>query len=299
MARSVVLHGSWRVTVVRKDSDWAQRIVVTGAVSGVVPGVVGASETMSGDRWCLAVEHDFGGGWQASEYVHADPVKDRDGRASRIVASKDHYWPGDSHPDDLVLLLDHVGGTFEVAGLPLLVGDGLREGTQDVRFLAVTVRNSGWRPFGYDAVLDVSDAGRDTLARSGVVVEETWKPEALRETGQEAYGRAVGVPPLGPGEHGVVYFPVHADPALRADGADVEFVLTGAGGRERQVARMAGGPPPVQRPAVTSSGLIVCGDVSVHASTRPPVASPPPGTAARREARASDASVASGGHIPH
>jgi hypothetical protein len=48
------------------------------------------------------------GSWRASE--HADPVTDRGGRASRIVASKDHYWPGDSHPDDLVLLLDHVGG---------------------------------------------------------------------------------------------------------------------------------------------------------------------------------------------
>jgi hypothetical protein len=286
MARSVVLHGSWRVTVVRKDSHWAQRVVVTGAANGVMPGVVGASETVSGDRWRLAVEHDSGGGWRPSEYVHADPVKDRDGRASRIVASKDHYWPGDSHPNDLVLLLDHVGGTFEVTGMPRLVGDGLRDDPADARFLAVTVRNSGYRAFGYETVLDVTDAGRDALARSGVVVEESWEPEALRETGQEAYGRAVGVPPLDPGDQGVVYFPVRGGPA---DGVDVEFVLVGAGGRERQVARMAG-PPSVRRPPVTASGLIVSGDVvGVHASTRPPAGRSQEvrGTAAHQEARSS------------
>lgn len=294
MARSVVLHGSWRVTVVRKDSYWAQRVVVTGAANGVVPGVVGASETMSGDHWSLAVEHDPGGGWRASEYVHADPVKDRDGRASRIVASKDHYWPGDSHPDDLVLLLDHVGGTFEVTGMPRLVGDGLRDDAEGTRFLAVTVRNSGYRAFGYETVLDVTDAGRDALARKGVVVEEDWEPEALRKTGQEAYGRAVGVPPLDPGDQGVVYFPVRAGAGL-PDGVDVEFVLVGADGRERQVARLAG-PPAVRHPQVTASGLIVSGDVvGVHASTRPPAGrtrttapgTAAPGTAAHQEAGSS------------
>jgi hypothetical protein len=80
---------------------------------------------------------------RVGEYVHADPVTDRGGRASRIVVSKDHYWPGDSHPNDLVLLLDHVGGSFEVTGLPRLVGEGLREDPVAARYLGVTVRNSG------------------------------------------------------------------------------------------------------------------------------------------------------------
>lgn len=54
----IVLCGSWRVTVTRKDSDWAQRVVVTGGADAVIPGVVGAAATISGDRWDLTVEHD-------------------------------------------------------------------------------------------------------------------------------------------------------------------------------------------------------------------------------------------------
>jgi hypothetical protein len=292
MARSVVLHGSWRVTVVRKDSCWPQRVVVTGAADAVLPGVVGASETMSGDQWSLAVEHDPGGGWRASEYVHADPVKDRGGRASRIVASKDHYWPGDSHPDDLVLLLAHVGGTFEVSGVLRLVGDGLREDAGSARFMAVTVRNSGYRAFGYETVLDVTDAGRDALAREGVVVEEAWEPQALRRTGQEAYGRAVGVPPLDPGDQGVVYFPVRAGSRMPV-GVEVEFALDGADGRERQVARTAG-PPTVRRLPAAAADLVVSGDVvGVRTSTRTPAgrSAPAPATADGR-----DAPLAAGGH---
>ncbi|MDN3357659.1 hypothetical protein [Actinomadura sp. DC4] len=276
MSRSVVLQGSWRVTVIRKDSDWAQRVVVTGAAQGIVPGVVGASETMSGERWSLGVEHDWGRGWQTSEYVHADPVKDRDGRASRIVASKDHYWPGDSHPNDLVLLLDFVGATFEVTAAPCLVGENLRD--DGARYLAVPVRNSGYRAFGYETVLDVTDASRDALARGGVVVEEDWEPSALRTTGQETYGRAVVVPPLDPGGQSVVYFPVRAGSAVPGEGADVELVLTGTGARERQVARMPGRPR--VRPApVAGGGSVVSGDVvGVRASTRPPAGRPAPAT---------------------
>jgi hypothetical protein len=39
----VILHGGWRVTVVRKESFWEQRVVVTGSANAVVPGVVSIS----------------------------------------------------------------------------------------------------------------------------------------------------------------------------------------------------------------------------------------------------------------
>lgn len=284
MRTSVALHGIWQVTVVRKESDWAQRVVATGSETAVLPGVLGASAAMGGGSWRLTVEHDYGAGWRPSEYVHADDVQEDGGRATRVVTSKDHYWPGDSHPDDLVLRLDHAGAAVQVAVLPRLVGEELREDSADARFLAVTVRNSGYRAFGYEAVFDVTDAGRAALAQAGVVLAEDWDPAALRATGQEAYGRAVCVPPLEAGGQGLVYFPVLE---VSADGVahavDVEFVL--ARDRpvaERIVARLAVPPAlPAVRPS--PSGLLV----PVHAATRPPVGRPRPGAETTRTSGAS------------
>jgi hypothetical protein len=59
----VTVAGSWRVRVVRKDSDWAQRVVITGSASVVIPGQVGESAEVQGERWRLTIEHNFGGGW--------------------------------------------------------------------------------------------------------------------------------------------------------------------------------------------------------------------------------------------
>jgi hypothetical protein len=272
MTSWIGMHGTWRVTVVRKDSDWPQRVVITGSVHQTIRGTVGASETVSGVDWRLTVEHDFGGGWRRSEYVEAGPVSEHDGRATRTVASKDHYWPGDSHPNDLVLRLDHAGARFEVAATPQLVDD---LGAGDDRYLAVTVRNTGHRAFDYDTVLDVTDRGRDALARQGIVVADSWTPEALRATGQEAFGRGAGVRPLEVGAEAVVYFPVRHDAIPLAEATDVEFLLlTASGGgrravRERRVARMV---PADARPARgPADALRPAGDiVDVRARARPP-----------------------------
>src|SRR3954462_9860018 len=115
MTSWIGLHGTWRVTVVRKDSDWPQRVVISGAAQGTIPGMVGASGTVNGGDWHLTVEHDPGGGGRQGEFVQAGPVGERDGRVIRTLVSKDRYWPGDSDPDDLVLRLEHVGARFEVA----------------------------------------------------------------------------------------------------------------------------------------------------------------------------------------
>ena len=40
---SVTYRGRWQLTVVRKLSDWPQRIAITGSVSGTVAGEVGMS----------------------------------------------------------------------------------------------------------------------------------------------------------------------------------------------------------------------------------------------------------------
>jgi hypothetical protein len=272
----IVMHGSWRIVVVRKDSDWPQRVVVTGSASGVVPGVLGASGTVSGDRWCLTVEHDPGGGWRPSAYVHAGPTKEDDGRGVRTVVSKDHFWPGDREPDDLVLRLEHLGGVFEIAGTPQLVADVHRDAgsAAEARYLAVTVRNTGHKTFGYDTTLEITDTGRTALARRGIAVEEDWRPETLRATGQEASGRAVLLPPLEPGAHCRAYFPVSVQPTTSGDAAEVEFeVVNGeADHRISRTRRSVHMPAPALAPA---DDLMISGDaVAAHARTRLPETRP-------------------------
>jgi hypothetical protein len=232
----VTVAGSWRVRVMRKDSDWVQRVVITGSASAVIPGRVGESAEVRGERWRLTIEHNSGGGWAESAYVQAEPVRGRAGRATRLVTSKDHYWAGDSAPNDLVLMLEELAGTgtFSVDGQPCGVDDSLRPlgshglGDPRARFMAVRVRNTGHKPYGYDARLAVSDAGRRALAGHGIRVEG-WTPATVRATGQEVFGSAVSVPPLGVGQHAIAYFPVDTS-GSRAGTADIEFVLSGAGG---------------------------------------------------------------------
>ena len=232
----VTVAGSWRVRVMRKDSDWVQRVVITGSASVVIPGQVGESAEVHGERWRLTIEHNSGSGWTESAYVQAEPVRRRAGRATQLVMSKDHYWAGDSDPNDLVLMLEELAetGMFSVDGQPYGVDDSLRPlgshglGDPRARFMAVRVRNTSYKPYGYDARLVVSDAGRRALAGHGILVEG-WTPATVRATGQDIFGSAVSVPPLGVGQHAIVYFPVDTS-GSRAGTADIEFVLRGTGG---------------------------------------------------------------------
>jgi hypothetical protein len=243
MSRTAVsLRGAWRVTVVHKRSAWSQRVVSEGATNPELPGEVGASATMSGDDWRLAVEHDWGAGWRRSEYVQAEGGGD-----SFFVTSKDHYWPGDSSPDDLVLRLDHAGRMFEVMESPEL----------DSSTLTVTVRNTSYRAFGYDLVLDVTDAGRAALAAMGVALADEGLPGEL--------------PPLEVGERYVVRLPVSHAAEGRGAG-DVEFMVrrVGARGGERQTVRIGEPPAPVRAAAAVPGGL-----VEVFARTRMPESGSP------------------------
>jgi hypothetical protein len=232
----VTVAGNWRVRVLRKDSDWVHRVVITGSASLVIPGRVGESAEVQGERWRLTIEHNSGGGWTESAYVQAEPVRRQPGRATQLVMSKDHYWAGDSDPNDLVVMLEEMAGTgmFSVDGQPYGVDESLRpldsHGLGDPRahFMAVRVRNTSHKRYGYGARLAVSDAGRRALAGYGILVAG-WTQATVRATGQEVFGSAVSVPPLGVGQHAIVYFPVDAS-GSRAGTTDIEFVLSGAGG---------------------------------------------------------------------
>jgi hypothetical protein len=231
--------GCWRITVVGKLSDWPQRIVITGSVRGVIDGRVGTSVVVAGDRWRLAIEHNDGSGWRANQSVDRRPAQRGPDRVIEMVRTKDRYWKGDADPNDLTLRMENFGGDINVGGDIEVVGqyavdaslrplaDGALAG-ENARYLAVDIRNSGHRAFGYDAVLDISDTGRDALAEYGVLAQETWSSAALRATGQEVDGRGVALPPLEVGACATVYFPVDAA-ASRAGAPGVEFFLRRAG----------------------------------------------------------------------
>ncbi len=232
--------GSWRLTVVSKVSDWAQRVVVTGSVNGVIPGQVGVSVLIAGDRWQLAIEHNLGGVWVPNQRVAAGPLRHEQGRPSQLISSKDQYWPGDTAPNDLILHMENVGAAFDVVD-QYAVDAALRPlpdralAGRMAQYLAVEVRNTGHQTFGYDTVLDISDAGRHALAEHGVQAQDGWSPAAVRATGQEVFGRAVALPPLEVGDRATAYFPVDAT-VSRAGTPEVEFVLLRAGDSEGRVA---------------------------------------------------------------
>ncbi|CAM04720.1 hypothetical protein A8924_5871 [Saccharopolyspora erythraea NRRL 2338] len=223
--------GSWRLTVVGKEAAWPQRVVISGSVSGIVPGEPGRTVVIAGDEWHLVVEHDDGGGWKRSAQVIQRPLNRTGDQASQVIVSKDRFWAHDSTPDDLVVSLETVGGPLSVGKLFAADADrltprgsgSLRSGDGE-QLLGVEITNTGFESFGYDAVLDISPRGRSELAGCGVLVQDKWRPALLRATGQEVFEGAVSVPPLEVGESTTVYFPVDCAQASSA-APEVEFEL--------------------------------------------------------------------------
>jgi hypothetical protein len=258
----IVMDGGWRVRVVRADAGWPQRVVVTGSASLVIPGVVGRSAEVKGQRWALAIEHQRDGNWRESEFIDSKSIVDGGGHPARMIHSKDHFWHNDHDPNDLVLMLDMlaVPPAFQVVSAPRAVDASLRPVASGfcnagARYLAVEIANSGEQQFGYGAALDISGAGRTALARHGVRVLP-WSAESVRVTRQEVFGSAVSVPPLVPGQRATVYLPVDSS-AARDGTADVEFELRHVSGsrNELQVARnvpLNPDPRPTPSPTVSS-----------------------------------------------
>jgi hypothetical protein len=125
---------------------------------------------------------------------------------------------------------------FELTGSSFLVDSALqsfRPGgwvSPEARFLAAPVRSTAGAPFASNVILEITDAGRAELARHQIFVCEGATTEDAQATGQEFYGRGVGVMlgGLGAGRERTVYFPVHVgDPVDGRVGGEteVEFVL--------------------------------------------------------------------------
>jgi hypothetical protein len=269
-------NGRWRITVIGKQSDWDQRVVIAGAASGsgVIAGVVGASGEVEGDNWTLTIEHDDGSGWQENEGLLPDPMLEIGAEMSQTIRSKDHYTAGDAEPNDLVIRVDKIGPMFELPARPyavdadslLMLADGVFVGLTGPQYMGVEVRNTWGETFEDELLFDISDLGRATLASFGIAVNDTWSQAALLTTQQTLSGRAIRLPPLAVGESTTVYFQVDAAGARRGK-PEVEFILLNVGGT----------PDPVNRMRYNSRAVFIA-DLSYDAGTGQAAVRIPEGT---------------------
>lgn len=230
--------GKWRVSVIGKDSAWDQRVLVTGASTGggVIDGVVGTVQTIDGEEWSLTIEHNDGSGWVENEGILPDPLQEIGANMRQVVRSKDHYFPGDTDPNDLVIQVDKVGPMFEITVRPyavdgqslLMLTDGVFVGINGLQYMGVEIKNTWGEPYEDELLFDISDLGRAMLASFGIVVIDSWSQASLMATQQTLVGRRIRIPPLAIGEKTTVYFQVDAS-ASRQGKPRVEFVLMNTG----------------------------------------------------------------------
>jgi hypothetical protein len=122
------MSGTWWVTVVSKESLFAQRVVISGDVQKMLGGEVGNSTSVSGRRWILGFEHDRGDGiWRHNASVEAGEIVRRGDELQRWIATKDVFWSGDRDHDDLKLLLTRPASTGQALGAPYAAEADLRE----------------------------------------------------------------------------------------------------------------------------------------------------------------------------
>ncbi len=231
-------HGRWRVSVIGKDSDWPQRVVLSGASlgGGILPGVVGDSQVVDGESWDLTIEHDDGTGWSANAAMEPDPMAEAGVDMSQVVRSKDAFHPGDTDPNDLVVRVEKIGPAFELTARPFaadaasltMLADGVFVNVQGMQLMGVVVRNTwgrSWRAGEF--ALDLSPLARATLAGFGVTVVDSWPPATLAATQQRLLGRAIELPALGVGESHLLFFALDTSAAHRGK-PDIEFLLVSA-----------------------------------------------------------------------
>jgi hypothetical protein len=276
-AQMITYQGHWQVSVIGKDSNWDQRVVISGASigTGTIPGVVGASQLVDGDSWTLNIEHNDGSGWAVNEGVLPDAMQEIGADMTQIVRSKDHYTPGDTDPNDLVVQVDKIGPMFALPVRPyavdastlLMLSDGVFIGIHGMQFMGVDVKNTWGEAFGDEVLFDISDLGRATLGSFGITVLDSWSASALQATQQTVVGRTIKIPPIGIGKTTTVYFQVDASNAHRGK-PDVQFVLLNTGGT----------PDPLN-PKRRNSRAIFIADLGYDRNTGTAIVRTPEGTA--------------------
>jgi hypothetical protein len=203
--------GTWQFTVIEVNADWQQRIVITGAARLVIPGTLGHVQTISGtgaDQWTMRFEHNFGDGWRPNARVVPEPYGRHGNRITRVIRSKDHDWPGDRVPNDMVVHLEGARTRLLLAAPRAVRPPAPVEALVASRsewVLGVDAYNLGPEPFGYDLALAISPAGQAALATCGVF------PVDGDDAGQEMFDGAVCLPPLVAGGMSTARFPMRSD----------------------------------------------------------------------------------------
>jgi len=273
----VSYQGRWQVSVIGKDSAWAQRVVITGASSGagIIPGTLGASQIVDGDEWSLTIEHNDGSGWTENEAVLPDPMQEIGAEMKQVVRSKDHFTAGDTTPNDLVVLVSKIGPMFEITIRPyavdaetlLMFSDGVFVGINGLQYMGVEIKNTWGEAFEDELLFDISDMGRATLASFGIFVRDAWSSQSLMATQQTLSGRAIRIAPIAVGKSTTVYFQVDASAARRGK-ANVEFVLL----------NLFGTPDPLH-PMRHNARVVFIADVGYDSTTGSAIVRTPEGVA--------------------
>ncbi|WP_416902595.1 hypothetical protein [Micromonospora echinospora] len=149
---AVSMSGTWQITVVGKESLFAQRLVFSGDVQKMLELEVGTSASASGRRWRLRFEHHRGDGvWRPNVSVEAGAIVRCGNQFQRLIATKDVFWSGDRAHDDLKLLLTRPAS----AGVP-------EEGVGGVPY-AVDVDLQGLPDMPVLPTMDSSEATQERL----------------------------------------------------------------------------------------------------------------------------------------
>ncbi|MFB7473485.1 hypothetical protein [Kitasatospora sp. NPDC056184] len=219
-----------RITVLDKDADFDQRVVVrTPYGTFVLEGRTGASLDVRADEWEMELQHRVPGvGWRPNVRVLPYPWQtSRSGLRSRIVRSKDCDWPhGDPTERNLILRLS---GTVaerpgEAASPTEGLGPATRGGLRTSGGAAVggAVGTVGGQaptavpaapPAGVPAY--VARAAHGTTAVPGVPAHGG-TPGSGAGTVPGAAAAAGEVPAVGAGQYGTLV------PAVRRDGGHLQ-----------------------------------------------------------------------------
>ncbi|MGW4757726.1 hypothetical protein [Streptomyces chartreusis] len=104
--------GAYRITVVTAQAAWPQRAIITmrGGKTVLIPGVIGASETIDTPAWGLELEHYYQGCWHPNVRAVIGKCQTTETGRSWTIRSRDRESSSGGTERSLVLRLDQAEG---------------------------------------------------------------------------------------------------------------------------------------------------------------------------------------------